>query len=385
MSTICFPLVGGRIMRATRLDACGRPTWGDCVQVTTEGFVSVAASANIEDGEAISVVNANGKQCVFQPAKPSITSIGLEVTFCDVDPELYALITGQRVVYDYKGDAVGFRVNTAVSPGDVGWALEIWSNVPGVACAPEDAGGVAATSQGTYGYLLYPFLQGGVLGDYTIENGAVTFSIGNIVTKSGGNWGKGPYDVVTQVGGGRGGLLEAIEADDHFHVQLTDVAPPEGRCGCVPLDNPSWPITETGVAGAPGNWGTASRRPDTLADLLAADPPIAASPTSAWPSGSWIVLGDGTEVYWDGTTWAEGVAPEVETVGQEPSYATSVTEGAPGIWDGTAPPDFATLTLPNPQVEPETDEAWTSGEYAVLGNGAYVYWDGDAWEQGIAP
>ena len=43
MASKCFPLVGGSVMRVTRLDGCGRPDESDpdAVQVTTDGFVSI--------------------------------------------------------------------------------------------------------------------------------------------------------------------------------------------------------------------------------------------------------------------------------------------------------------------------------------------------------
>ncbi len=382
MSTICFPLVGGRAMRATRLDACGRPQYGDCAQVVTDGFVSIAASANVDDGDEISVVNANGKRCVSQPAKPTITSIGLEITFCEVDPDLYALVTGQSVVYDaMSGDAVGFRVNTSISPGDVGWALEVWSNVPGVACAPDSDPDAAPA--GVYGYLLYPFLQGGVLGDYTIENAAVSFVVQNAVTKSGGQWGKGPYDVVMQAGGTAGKLIETIDKDDHFHVQLTEVAPPEPHCGCIPLDNPTWTAADTATAGAPGKWtitssGSAGKRPADFAALQAAAPPVTAAPTTAWSEGQYVLLGDGDEAHWDGTAWAEGPAGVASQL-----TATGATAGTPGTFtpSGSATPaNLAAMSA----VTPSPATAWTTGQSVRTADSADVHWDGGAWVTGLA-
>jgi hypothetical protein len=64
MSTRRFPLVRGRKMRVTRLDGCGRPMYGDCASVVSEGFISVALTANTNEGEAINVTNAAGKTCV---------------------------------------------------------------------------------------------------------------------------------------------------------------------------------------------------------------------------------------------------------------------------------------------------------------------------------
>lgn len=300
MSAKCFPLVGGSAMRVTRTDACGRPVYGDCSQVVSDGFVSISVTANIEEGDEISVQNANGKTCVRQTPCPQLTGYSLEIAFCDVDPDLFALITSQAQVLDTNGDAVGFRVNTAVSGCDSGFALEVWSNVPGVACSDD------ASSEGTFGYLLFPFLQGGVFGDFTIENDAVSFTITGATTKSGTAWGVGPYDVVLD-GSTPGPLLEPLLSDDHLHVQLTEVAPPEVTCGCKPLDDPGGlPATEA-VAGTPGTWTpTGSNRPDDLADLQASA--VVANPTTAWTSGQYVRTEDGHEQSWDGTGWIAGRA-----------------------------------------------------------------------------
>src|SRR5262245_8253308 len=303
MSSRCFPLVGGRVMRVTRLDGCGRPVYGECSAVVSDGFVSIAATANIDEGDTIEVKNANGKMCVRQQPCPILTNYGLELTFCQVDPDLYALLSGQDVVLDpTSGDVIGFRVNTGVSLCDTGFALEVWSNVPGVACGP------GATAAGAFGYLLYPFVQGGVFGDFTIENDAVSFVISNATTKSGGGWGNGPYDIALGTGGAPGPLTDPIHNDDHLHVQLTEVAPPEPTCGCIPVDDPTLPDATGATAGAPGVAGTwtptASNRPDTLADMTG----ITATPNTAWVADTFVVLGGGSEAHWTGTAWAAGRA-----------------------------------------------------------------------------
>lgn len=291
MATKCFPLVRGRRLRATRLDACGRLASAECSSITTKGFVSVALTANIDEGEEISVVNASGERCVSDKPTATFTGYGVQITFCDVDPQLYAMMTNQSVVFDSQGDAVGFRMNTGVDTGGAGFALELWSGVPGVACDTPGAGG-------SYGYLLLPFVSGGVLGDFTIENGAVTFTLQNASTKDGSAWGVGPYDVVPGVGGVAGPLLTPIDSRDHLHVQYTTVAPPEPGCDCLS----SGPAATGATAGSPGSWTPVdSYAPANLANLRTSG--VTASPTTAWTSGQYVVLGDGSHAYWDGDSW----------------------------------------------------------------------------------
>lgn len=298
MAGQCFPLVRGRVMRATRLDACGRIADRACSAIATKGFVSVALTANIEEGDEITVQNAGGETCVRDSATPTLVGYGVAITFCDVNPELYAMLTNQTVVFDSEGLAVGFRVNSRVDVSKANFALEVWSNVPGVVCDDENA-------EGSYGYLLLPFVSGGVLGDFTIENGAVTFTLQNASTKDGSGWAEGPYNVVPGEGGVAGPLLEPIDANDHLHVQYTTVAPPEPGCTCAA----SGPAA-TGATMVSGGVGTLtpadSYPPETFAILT--DDPLTASPGTAWTAGSYIVLGDGSFAYWNGTAWVAGVA-----------------------------------------------------------------------------
>ena len=188
----CFPLVRGRTMRVTKVDGCCAPDYGPDNMVVTEGFVSVALTANINEAEEILITNATGKTCVRDPGSTEFQGYGVEITFCEVSPCLFSIVTGQPAVVDANGDVVGFRMNSAVSLTGSGFALEVWMGVPGVACSGE---------AGAYGYLLLPCLQGGVVGDFTIENAAITFTVTGASTKDGNGWGTGPYNVVADTDG----------------------------------------------------------------------------------------------------------------------------------------------------------------------------------------
>lgn len=270
MVTRCASYVRGRMLRATRLDACGSPVFGDCSVVTSSGFVSVAYTANIDDGTEINVPNANGDTCVYDPARPRFLSYTVEITFCNVDPDLYAMVTGQRTLTDAFGDVVGFTVDSAISPADTAFALEVWAGSPGAVCSP-------AATGGTFGYVLLPFVQGGVVGDFTIENAEVTFTISNAVTKDGNSWGVGPYDVVLDVTSSPGPLEDPLLSTDHLVLLLTGVAPPEAECGCRPLLDPEDAVI-TDVTAVP--------------TLLS----VAFDPVPAGSDPWWIDFGDGE---WD--------------------------------------------------------------------------------------
>lgn len=194
-TTKCLSLVKGRRIRVTALDSCGRPIYGDDTQVVSKGFISVAFTANTTESDEINVTNAAGEVCVFEAAVTSLTGYGLEIQFCQVDPELFALVTGQPVVLGADGTTVvGFDVDTKISLENSNFALELWAGTPaGDACS-------TAGATGSYGYLLLPFLHGGILGDFTVENGAVTFTLTGANTKEGNAWGTGPYPVMLSPG-----------------------------------------------------------------------------------------------------------------------------------------------------------------------------------------
>lgn len=270
MVTRCASYVRGRVLRVTRLDACGRPVYGPDSVVTSAGFVSVAYTANIDDGEEINVPNANGDRCIYVPAKPSLLGYTVEVTFCNVDPDLFAMMTGQEVITDAFGDVVGFSMDTAVSSDESAFALEVWAGSPAT-------GGCAEGAEGNFGYVLLPFLQGGVVGDFTIENAEVTFTISNASTKDGNAWGVGPYDVVLGADSEPAPLSDPLTTTKHLVFLQTGVAPPEPACGARPLLDPA-AAALTDVTATP--------------TLLSVEFEAVPTDTDPW----WIDFGDGT---WD--------------------------------------------------------------------------------------
>ena len=54
------------------------------------------------------------RACVT-PGVPEFHGYGVEITFCEVSPCLFSIVTGQPSVVDAAGDVVGFRMNSGVS------------------------------------------------------------------------------------------------------------------------------------------------------------------------------------------------------------------------------------------------------------------------------
>ncbi|MEU9760288.1 hypothetical protein AB0D98_11070 [Streptomyces sp. NPDC047987] len=229
----CPPLLRGVVMRATRLDACGRPVYGDCNQVVTDGFITVSMSAETEEGEAISVTKANGQTCINEPGCEQLSGYTLEMEFCAVDPDLVQIMNPSFEIYrDYDGNPIGWDESVELKC-DTGYALELWTNVyaSGDACS-------GAGSQGEWGYLLLPWVVGGAPGDLEIGNDAVSFTF-NGRTKVGAGWRRGPYNVQAGAGGIPVPLLKPVGPKTPRRFFKTTIRPPEPECGCQPVDRPT--------------------------------------------------------------------------------------------------------------------------------------------------
>jgi hypothetical protein len=79
-------------------------------------------------------------------------------------------------------------------------------------------------------------------------------------------------------------------------------------CGFVDLIGATLPppVAATGAtAGTPGTWEPpGSTPPATSADMSG----ITATPSTLWTTGQYVVCGDASESYWNGTAWAAGRA-----------------------------------------------------------------------------
>lgn len=302
--TQCLPLVKGRRIRVTRLDGCGRPVYGDDSVVVTKGFITVSFTANTTETDEISQPNAAGEVCIYEPSETSLVGYGVEISFCKVDPDLLALITGQNVVYAADGETViGFDVDTKIGLENSNFALELWTGSPtGDACSSEGA-------QGQFGYILLAYLRGGILGDFTVENAAVTFTVTGANTREGNSWGVGPYNVTTAAGV-PAPMPTPITTSTALRTILVDLAPPADICGARPLLDPSLPSL-TGVTGTKD-----AGDPDGMTvDLVVA--PVSTGPV-------YYEFGDGT---WDYVAAPGATDHEYENPG---TYTVRASQD--GVW-----------------------------------------------------
>lgn len=213
--------IRGKRMRLTRLSPALAPLVGPASTGVSEGFVSVKITPQYDEGEAIQQKNANGDFCINEKGEVVLEGADAEIQFCGVSPDYLALITGFQTVVDFTAAATGLRLSGGIPVTD-GYALEVWT-------------GVAGQKGTAWGYLLLPALKGGRIGEFTIQNGAATFTVTSSAQENPG-WGVGPYDVVAvDAQGVAGPLLTALDTKDFVHLDLVTVAPPAATDGLIAL------------------------------------------------------------------------------------------------------------------------------------------------------
>lgn len=222
----------GLRIRATRLDDCGKPVAGPCGTIVSKGFVNVNLSVNEQNPTEISQVLADGSRCYYIQTPKLLNNIQASLEFCEVDPELFEMMTGAPLVMDDAAtpEAQGFTTDSQ-SYGLAHVALEVWTNLA--------RGGCAVTNGRRWGYYLLPWLYQGTVSKPTIENGAANFTVNEAVTRDGNQWGVGPYDIQLDQGGLEAPLFDPISGTTHDLLYKVNLAPPAPTDGCVPLVIPA--------------------------------------------------------------------------------------------------------------------------------------------------
>jgi hypothetical protein len=291
--------VRGRRYRVTRLDACGNPVYGENGQVVTKGVISAAFTSVTTETEEIRVQNSGGETCVLEPAVVSLEGFTGEIQFCGMDPDMFEIMTGMPVVYDIDGAAVGIAVDVGVDLTAFSFALEIWTGL-----ASDDACGEVGETE--YGYVLTPFMKGGRLSDFTVENGAINFTIADATSRRGGSWGKGPHCVVVNTGDVPGPLLVDLTSTQVMVLMRTKVAPPADAVGGRPLQDLDWTELVSVTA-----------TPDNL------DIDVVVSPAILSGEGVYYDFGDDTWDYVDGP----GTGDVTHTYAEAGTYTVTAIVG----------------------------------------------------------
>jgi hypothetical protein len=224
--SLCHSPIGGAAVRVTRMSTFGLPVTGACAQVTSTGWTTATLTDNLTTQNSRYDIRTGGPvACLAVRSKPVLNGVDAVLDFCNVDPDLFGLTTGQTVIDDAVGTSVGFAGDTdTYATGS--FALELWTRIAG------RAGCVSGLP--SYGYLLLPWLVGTIQGPVTHSAGTSTFRI-SASTVAGHQWGAGPYNVARNASGVPVPLLVPAPATRHRHWQVTTVPPPTAVCGCQTL------------------------------------------------------------------------------------------------------------------------------------------------------
>lgn len=230
MASECLPVLQFDVARVTRLDECGEPIDSACAYAVSEGVITLAMTNNNQDRQEYLQLNGQGEICVDEAKEAQLRWINFELTFCNVDPELFNIITAEPLVLSDAAEPVAIGWDTTTdAPLNSYFALEAWTNTGGDSC--EDG-----TTD--YGYFLLPFAVGGQVSDITLENAVINFTVTGR-TKKNSLWGTGPYNVrvieAVLDQGEPAPLLTAIGPKVHRRQFWTELPPPPGDCGCQEL------------------------------------------------------------------------------------------------------------------------------------------------------
>lgn len=230
MAVDCVNLSRGKMLRITKLDACGNIVSGTGATLATKAFVSATITPNYQDVEEITQADANGDRCIDDRSDIALRWLDLSLVICVVDPTMINLMTGDPLVVDDATptpNTVGYRIDADLT-GHANFALEVWSGVTGQACA---VGGFPK-----YGYWLFPWVKDAQWGEWVIENGALTLTL-TARAIFGGGWGTGPYNIRRDaaVPATLEPLLTAIGPTQVMHFQTTTAPLPTPQCGSTTL------------------------------------------------------------------------------------------------------------------------------------------------------
>jgi hypothetical protein len=229
VATEGFAQVRGRVIRATKLDACGIPDPGQSAVVVSKRVSSVTIDEVTDSGTNIRERNFGDELLITDDSYDQTLGYTAAINLCGVDPSLISLFTGQPVVTNANGDIVGFDARTGIDLDGFGFALEVWSKIAGSACDP--------SGRRKWGYTVFPFIKGGRLGGFSFENAAVQFSITGAQTRDGAAWGTGPFRVDRGAGPAfaPSPLFTPLTATTHYRNQLVTLDPPVASTGAFPI------------------------------------------------------------------------------------------------------------------------------------------------------
>lgn len=229
MAILCPKPVRGIALRVTELDSCGVPTTEATANTrfAGKGFVSLAMSPNIEDGDEITIKDASGDICISDIDCDRVRGYDVTLSLCGIPLTLLELILGMDLIVDGP-DTIGavvpdLNTNTACNSSV---ALEVWSRN-----ADDDA--CSGSNPCPYVQFLLPKVsKWSLTNDVTFENAsAVSFELSGFAENNAA--------ITTDVGYSTespwtAGEITQFQAGGPFGFKCTDTLPTLDDCGYLP-------------------------------------------------------------------------------------------------------------------------------------------------------
>jgi hypothetical protein len=227
MSSLIVTPIKGRVVRVIKLDACGAPVTGASSAVdVADGFLTVHATPQYEDGTEFVKKRADGTLCVNQKDPGTLKRISAESSWCVLDPDLRVIMDGARLLNSGGATGTGAMFTDALVTNR--FSLEIWQNVAGrYACDP-------TTGLQRYVYWAFPNCGNAQVQDFTAELDALEWHETFETQAAWPAWGT----MTTPTGFAPSAYLGAtaqIQQGDHYGYNVTTLAPPAATTGAVLL------------------------------------------------------------------------------------------------------------------------------------------------------
>lgn len=227
-TSLCVTPIKGRVIRVIKLDACGNVVTGaSSAMVVADGFISVKATPQYEDGTEFTKKRADGQLCVNQKDPGQLKRINLESLFCVLDPDLRVVMDGARLLQTSGVTGTGAAFNDSINTNR--FSLEIWQNVAGRnACN--------SSGQQQYVYWAFPNLGNAQVQDFTAQNDALewhetmeSMGLGQGASAPLAAWGTYPLAAPpsTYLSG------NSLVVGEHYAYNVTTTAPPTATCGAT--------------------------------------------------------------------------------------------------------------------------------------------------------
>lgn len=232
-----FTVAMGVMMRATRVNACGKPIEGPGNRVVTKGYTKAVLTPVFKERQELEQTTADNTVCVNIPTPATLKHYKVDLSFCGVDPALYSMYTGYPVILDYAGKPIGYDDRPQVENA-FGVVTEIWtagrSNDDCPAPA-SDAELFSTTGTGqSFGYYIINASEFQP-GPTNIAAAVTEFDISGI-SRTMPHWLRGPYNVAgIDAKGTPGRMLKPLPKDTHRRFFYTPVPPPAPTHGAAPL------------------------------------------------------------------------------------------------------------------------------------------------------